>query len=123
MEQETPGFLGLNILVRSGRDWNRNDDEIEYVPARTYSIGNFDFETPAYYSLRRYAGYTAGWYNGTGGTKTYTNNQNTYGNILIYYNITGSYGYESTKYTYNNVTFNVYAGSEGEFLSAVCYGY
>ncbi len=123
MEQETPGFLGLNILVRSGRDWNRNDDEIEYVPARTYSIGNFDFETPAYYSLRTYAGVWTGWYNGTGGTKTYTNNQNTYGNISIYYNITGSYRYESLRYTYDNVTFNVYAGPEGEFLSAVCYGY
>ncbi len=77
----------------------------------------------AYYSLRTYAGYTAGWYNGTGGTKTYTNNQNTYGNISIYYNITGSYGYESLRYTCDNVTFNVYAGPEGEFLSTVCYGY
>ena len=122
LEQETPGFLGLNILVRSGKDWKRNDDEIVFAPAITYSIGKFDFEIPAYYSLRTYAGYDAGWYNGTGGTKTYTNNQNTYGNISIYYNITGSYGYKSTKYTYNNVTFNVYAGPEGEFLSAVCRG-
>ena len=121
LDQETPGFFGLNIVVRSGRDWNRNDDEVVYQTASTGSI----LETPACYQLRTYAGYGSGWYNGTGGTKTYinTNDENTYGKVSIYYNITGSYGYELTKYTYNNVTFNVYAGPEGEFLSAVCYGY
>ena len=122
LDQEDPGFFGLNIVVRSGKDWERNDDEIVFVPAATLSVPGLELKTPACYALRTYAGYDAGWYNGTGGTKTYTNNQNTYGNISIYYNITGSYGYELTKYTYNNVTFNVYAGPEGEFLSAVCRG-